>query len=341
MKRGTQYSRKGFIQRMIPIVLISVLFSVSFHSCQKDESILSANSEADVNQSGQLKSATISTDDIDALILKIENYVITGHLEPGIANSLISKLENAKKSLEKGNEIPAMNQLQAVINELEDLIGAGTIDAAIGEELIYDVKVITGECTYCGPPLIDARDNRVYQTVLIGDQLWMAENLAYETETGSWAYDNDENNVDTYGRLYSWEAAKTAAPDGWHLPSDAEWTELENYLIDNGYAWEGATYDYEIAQSLAATYGWVENSNPGAPGYDLLLNNRSGFSGLPGGHSGDNGVFNYVGYYGYWWSDTETSYLLASYWLLRYYTTQLERLYTQKDHGHSIRCVRD
>jgi hypothetical protein len=164
---------------MIPVVLISVLFSVSFHSCQKDEIILNANSEADVNQSGQLKGATISTEEIDALILKIENYVKAGKLEHGIANSLIYKLENAKKSLKKGNEIPAMNQLQAVINELEDLIDAGTIDTAIGEELIYDVKLITGEIEtltllqqwdFSGRP-----DNYYFKITYDGNVLWASE----------------------------------------------------------------------------------------------------------------------------------------------------------------------
>ena len=180
MKIEIQQSwKRGFIQRIIPAALIAVLFSFSFHSCQKDEGILNTNSEAEVYQSGQLKSATITTDAIDALILKIEGYVTTSGLGHGIANALISKLENAKKSIEKGNEKAAMNQLQAAINQLEGLVGAGAIDTAIGEELIFDVKVITGECTTCGQPFIDPRDNRVYETVLIGDQCWMAENLAF------------------------------------------------------------------------------------------------------------------------------------------------------------------
>jgi hypothetical protein len=187
MKTRIQHLRKkGFIQRIIPVVLIAVIFSVSFHSCQKDESILNVDSEVDINQSGQLKSATISTDDIDdmiqeidALILKIENYVTTGDLEHGIANSLISKLENAKKSLENGNEIPAMNQLQAVINELEDLIDTGAIDAAIGEELIYDVKVITGEIEVL--TLLqqwnysDRPDNHYISITYDGNVLWATE----------------------------------------------------------------------------------------------------------------------------------------------------------------------
>ena len=96
----------------------------------------------------------------------------------------------------------------------------------------------------------DARDGKVYKTITIGTQTWMAENLAYlpsvsHSFTSSfdfpvyYVYGYDGNSVSaakasanyiTYGVLYNWEAAKIACPSGWHLPTDAEWTILENYL---------------------------------------------------------------------------------------------------------------
>ena len=69
--------------------------------------------------------------------------------------------------------------------------------------------------------MIDARDNQTYQTVTLGDQTWLAQDLNYETDN-SWCYDDDPENCDTYGRLYDWEAARTACPAGWHLGSDEE-----------------------------------------------------------------------------------------------------------------------
>jgi uncharacterized protein (TIGR02145 family) len=94
----------------------------------------------------------------------------------------------------------------------------------------------TGEFT-------DSRDGQVYKWVKIGNQVWMAENLNYETPN-SWWYDNNSANGDIYGRLYTWAAAMNGesssnsvpsgvqgvCPDGWHLPSDAEWTVLTDYL---------------------------------------------------------------------------------------------------------------
>ena len=72
--------------------------------------------------------------------------------------------------------------------------------------------------------LIDVRNgfSQTYRTITIGSQTWMAENLNYET-LNSWCYENLQRNCNKYGRLYTWAAASTACPSGWHLPSVAEW----------------------------------------------------------------------------------------------------------------------
>jgi len=94
-----------------------------------------------------------------------------------------------------------------------------------------DVQSKTGTFT-------DARDNHAYKWVRIGDQVWMAENLAYKPSSGNyWAYNNDQNNIAIYGYLYDWKTACNVCPSGWHLPSDAEWTKLRDYL--GGYETAG------------------------------------------------------------------------------------------------------
>ena len=76
----------------------------------------------------------------------------------------------------------------------------------------------------------DNRDNNTYGTVKIGDQIWMTENLRYALANESWDYNNDPTNTTFNGRLYSWSGAATAAPAGWHLPTDDEWKTLETEL---------------------------------------------------------------------------------------------------------------
>ncbi|MDR2731890.1 MAG: fibrobacter succinogenes major paralogous domain-containing protein [Fibromonadaceae bacterium] len=111
----------------------------------------------------------------------------------------------------------------------------------------------------------DTRNNKSYASVVIGTQVWMAENLNYNAE-GSLCYNNLESNCDKYGRLYDWEAAIEVCPDGWHLPTYAEWDEL--VIAIGGYDTSG--------KYLKATEGWeMDNSN----GTDDF-----GFAALPGGY---------------------------------------------------------
>ncbi|MEN8118913.1 MAG: FISUMP domain-containing protein [Bacteroidota bacterium] len=83
--------------------------------------------------------------------------------------------------------------------------------------------------------LKDERDGKVYKTIKIGQQVWMAENLAHKPDTGNfWAYNNNENNIAIYGYLYDWETAKQIAPPGWHLPTKEEFEILlNNYNGEN------------------------------------------------------------------------------------------------------------
>ena len=81
-----------------------------------------------------------------------------------------------------------------------------------------------------GMEWIDVRDGDAYATVQIGNQIWMAENFNFKTDSGSWIYDNQVENASVYGRLYDWETALRICPKGWHVPLEEEWQELIDYL---------------------------------------------------------------------------------------------------------------
>jgi len=209
----------------------------------------------------------------------------------------------------------------------------------------------------------DSRDSKVYKTVTIGNQVWMAENLAYLPSvvgpgTGSnstayyYVYGYDGTNVtaakgttnyNKYGVLYNWPAALTACPEGWHLPSDAEWTQLEEYLIANGYNYDGTTTGNKIAKSMANYSGWNTSSTVGAVGNTDYpeYRNKSGFTALPGGYRGSSGAFFDIGYSGLWWSSTQSGTDLAWTRLLSYDYSNVSRNSNFKVRGFSVRCVRD
>ena len=174
-------------------------------------------------------------------------------------------------------------------------------------------------------------DGNVYRTITIGAQVWMAENLkttryrngdtigtttpatlVIEEESEpkyQWAYDGNESNVAVNGRLYTWFAAtdtRKDCPTGWHVPTDDEWTVLTGHLIKNGYGYGGGYNGMDIAKSLSATSGWVEDGTPGSAGHDQASNNKSGFTALPCGGRLEDGNFHDLGHVGAWWSATES-----------------------------------
>jgi uncharacterized protein (TIGR02145 family) len=183
--------------------------------------------------------------------------------------------------------------------------------------------------------------------VTIGTQVWTTKNLDVSTfrngdpipeaktmeewqkagknKQPAWCYyDNDPSNGAKYGKLYNWYAVndpRGLAPNGYHIPTDAEWTILEEYL------------GKDAGEKMKSTSGWKDNGNG---------TNSSGFSGLPGGFRYDDGTFGSVGKDGYWWSSTEVSTFSAWYRYLFYYDGNVYRaIYFKKEVGLSVRCLRD
>jgi len=209
-------------------------------------------------------------------------------------------------------------------------------------------------------------ENNSYNTITIGNQTWMAENLKVtryndnitipnETSDTAWIaltigafcnYNNTSNadTINTYGRLYNWFAINTGklCPMGWHVPNDSEWTTLQNYLIANGYNYDGTKTDDKTAKSLASTTGWNLTSSTGTIGHNPSLNNRSGFSSLPGGNRDNSGAFVNIGSSAYFWSSTEIAVgIIGNYWSLFYDSSSLSNFGTREFSGLSVRCIKD
>jgi uncharacterized protein (TIGR02145 family) len=197
-------------------------------------------------------------------------------------------------------------------------------------------------------------DGNTYTTVTIGTQVWMKENLKVSkyrngdpiptnlddatwlnTTSGAYAiYNNDAANNTTYGKLYNWYAVadpRGLCPAGWHVPSDAEWTTLENFL-------GGAS----VAGGKMKSTGTIEGGTGlwYSPNQDAT--NSSGFTAFPGGYRYFDGTFFNIGNYGYWWSSTEYPSSTAWYRPLYYNTAGSYRYnYYFKAGGFSVRCLRD
>ena len=136
--------------------------------------------------------------------------------------------------------------------------------------------------------------------------------------------------------------ALNIAPADWHVPTDEEWTTLENYLIANGYNWDGTTEGNKIGKAFAAKTGWYSSSEAGDVGNDMSTNNASGFSALPGGYRDYyDGAYSSIGGYGSWWSATDYSSTYAWRRLLRYDDSAVRRGISLKRFGFSVRLVRD
>jgi uncharacterized protein (TIGR02145 family) len=166
---------------------------------------------------------------------------------------------------------------------------------------------------------------QTYKTVKIGNQTWMAENLNYAVASTSACYDNLATNCNKYGRLYTWAAAQTACPSGWHLPSQAEWNVLSDYV--GGLETEG--------KHLKAKNGWTDNGN----GQDTY-----GFTALPGGYGYlGGGQFKDVGEYGSWWSSTEDNSDKGNAYSKNMYNTREFAQWDkdEKNYMVSVRCVQD
>jgi len=226
-----------------------------------------------------------------------------------------------------------------------------------GDDFRFKITAIDGGTSTC----IDI-DGNVYQTIVIGDQEWMAENLKVThyrngdsipnvTSNSTWAglstgaycyYDNDPSNADTYGALYNWYAvddSRELAPVGWHVPTDTEIMELEMHLgmsssQANSTDWRGTNEGSKLAGGSDL---WIVGALRNDPEFG-----SSGFDFIPGGKRySSNGGFGNMGSFGRFWSSTEGGSYGAWNRLLLYDTAAVHRSSSYEQDGFSVRCVRD
>ena len=203
-------------------------------------------------------------------------------------------------------------------------------------------------------------DGNEYQIIQIGNQWWMAENLKVThyrngdaipnvTDGPEWSnlttgaycmYDNSASNGNIYGYLYNWyaiDADHNIAPQGWHVPTDEDWKELEMFLgmsqtEADAMVWRGTDEGGKLKETGTAHWN---DPNIGAT-------NESGFSALPGGyHWHDDGSFHAINQMAKLWSSTEYNNLSAYYRTLWYNNSEVGRSHSDKRYGHSIRLVKD
>jgi len=338
---------------MIPQLLILVLLFVFANSCKKDDNnntgipVLSTTAVTDITQATATCGGNITSDG-GATVTARGVCWSTGQT-PTISDNKTTDGTGA------GEFSSILSGLSPNTTYYVRAYATNSSGTGYGSTMSFTTQEGSSGGTFT-----DTRDGKVYQTVVIGTQEWMAENLAYLPSvvgpgTGSnttsyyYVYGYDGTNVTdakatsnytTYGVLYNWPAAMAGSassnanpsgvqgvcPAGWHLPSDAEWTELTDYL--GGESGAGGKL------KETGTTHWA-SPNTGAT-------NETGFTALPGGLRGSNGCFfNFIGYYGYWWSASEDGTYFAWCRGMDYYDSDVFRIFFDKEVGFSVRCVRD
>jgi uncharacterized protein (TIGR02145 family) len=244
-------------------------------------------------------------------------------IPPNILNPNISS--NLSSAVMISMEMKPEHRFQSVSEMREALMSfQENVEREKEKEPLSSVKVDSEKMGWMAQNLnVDKFRNGDSIPEAITEEEWKR---AGEKGDPAWCYyDNDPENGQKYGKLYNWYAVKDPrglAPDGWHIPSDKEWTTLTDYLGGQNVA----------GSKMKSSSGWKEKGNG---------TNVSGFSGLPGGYRGGIGSFYDIGNNGCWWSSSEGSKESAWYRVLGYFIGFIYRDFNSKHRGLSVRCIRD
>jgi uncharacterized protein (TIGR02145 family) len=250
-----------------------------------------------------------------------------------------------------------------------NLMGIGTPVADQIDNFTTTANIGGGTCTFsitvqpwqCGIPISDSRDGQFYNTVLIGSQCWLAENMNIGTMISNtvnqsnngyiekYCYNGVTGSCTSYGGLYQWgetmqystdPAAQGICPAGWHVPTDHEWKVLEGY-VDSNYpigdpVWDGTSWrGSDAGQRLKSTTTWYMSGN----GTDLY-----GFTALPAGYryiNPPNYSFWEFGAKTYFWTSSEETSGFPWIRALEYSINQVYRNEYNQGIGSSVRCLLD
>lgn len=222
--------------------------------------------------------------------------------------------------------------------------------------------------TACNTTVTDY-DGNSYNTIAIGSQCWMKQNLksthyadgtyislGSTTSSTAVAYryypNNSSGNVSTYGYLYNWKAVmryssssstnpsgvQGICPTGWHVPSDAEWAQLTTY-VGSQSAYQCGSNSTNIAKAIASTTGWNTSSITCAVGYNPSSNNATEFGAAPAGYY--YGSYNYFGEKTNFWCATQYTIDNAYNYGIGYAVTGVTKYQCGKGFAHSVRCLRN
>jgi uncharacterized protein (TIGR02145 family) len=348
-----------FTMKKLFFAFVFALTSVII-SCKKETTSSNTNSNEVTVSSINCASATTAGKIINGQ--PVSNVTVTIPYTGGNGKTYLSKSHNStgvsglSATLQAGTLADGEGTLVYTISGTPSSAGSANFAIALGGKSCT-ITIVVDEVTQNptigkpGPNITDS-ENNTYKTVFIGTQQWMAENLKVSkyndgtvipnvTDNTAWSqlttgalayYNNDVANNSKYGKLYNWFAVspttngnKNVCPSGWHVPTDAEWTVLKDYLGGENIA--GGK------MKEVGTTNWI------SPNTDAT--NKSLFTGLPGGFRGSDGFLD-VSLGGFWWSSSESDVGSASLLLLSSFSGEFNRSYRfYKGTGLSVRCLRD
>ena len=382
------------------LLIFLLVIKVSFSQSKKEQIVLLTNRVDSLNQvvNSQSKIINDKNSKISRLNTKITNLESSiSSLNADISKLNLLLQGNKNEIATKSQQLTNLNlELQGNKNEIASKSQQLSNLQAQLKTKTDSLSIVLGELAKLKPALktnvSTTSTNQVTQTgpfksVKIGTQTWMTENLnvstfrngdpipeakteeewesAHINDQPAWCYyDNNPANGTKYGKLYNWHAvidSRGLTPEGWHVPSDAEWTALESNLGDdagNKMKSKSGWRNYKTGGSKACPNcaSWNKEYRKKTPCHKCKDTrfapapevthsgngtNSSGFSGLPGGFRDHDGHSLSIGDSGYWWSSTEDSTSLAWYRHLLYGTGSVYREYYSTMEGFSVRCLRD